>query len=141
MVNLMLEHEVGSVVIINSKWQPIGILTYKDVLEAIARSGERGVAEQEEKIQTLLPEDFEDKAGFEVQVERGFSKLKKKTKLAAIEVHVASIKNPAEKVKLYEITIIAHHPQTPAYVAKTSHHDWRIALKQGMEKIESQARL
>ncbi len=140
MVNLMLEHEVGSVVIVNSKWQPIDILTYKDVLEAIARIGERGLTEQEERIKTLLPEDFEDKTGFEIMVEKHFQRLKKKTKLAGIEVHVASLKNPAEKVKLYQITIIAHHPQTNVYVAKTSHHDWRMALSEAIDKIKSQSR-
>ena len=136
MIGLMLEHEVGSVVIVNPKWQPIGILTYKDVLEAIARTG----GEEEEGMQMELPEDFEDKTGFQVEVEKRFFKLRKKVKLGRLEVHVHSVKNAAGEAKLYEITLIAHHRQTPPFVAKTAHHDWRGALKEAMDKIESQAR-
>jgi CBS domain-containing protein len=135
MINLMLEKRIGSIIVLNSKWQPINIITYRDILEAVSRLE----FEKEESINISVPDDFAYKEELEKLIQKLFLKLKKQNKLIRIKVKVNSLKNPAGEVKLFNIILITFHPQTKSFIGKGSDYKWKIALRKAIGKLEAQA--
>jgi CBS domain-containing protein len=135
MINLMLEKRIGSVVVLNPKWQPVNIISYRDILEAISRlEFEKG-----KTISTSIPDDFVDENELMILVEKLCLKLIKQDKLTRINVKVKTLKNPAQETKLYDIILTTFHPKVRSYIAKGSDYKWKEATRKAIKKLEAQA--
>ncbi|MCH7951909.1 CBS domain-containing protein [Patescibacteria group bacterium] len=136
MINEMLEKRIGSIIIINAKWQPVGLVSYHDILEALSRlEFERGG-----KISIMLPDDFIDETEIMALTRRLFIKLQKQDKANRLKLRIDAIKNPAQKTKRFNATLTTFHPKLGSYIGKGSDHRWKTAVRQAMERVETQAR-
>lgn len=135
-IALMLEKRIGSVVVVNPKWQPVNIISYRDVLEAVSRLE----FEEEKLISITFPQDFVHEDELVALIQRLCYKLQKQNKLTRIQVKVDTMKNPAEETKRTNITLTTFHPEVGSYIAKGSDYKWKKALRKAMAKIEAQAR-
>lgn len=136
MIDTMLTQRIGSIVIINQRWQPVGILSYRDILEAMA-------GQHREKAQPVVlttPEGFENKIEALDFLERFVRKLQKWGVAEWIEATVDVERNAAHEERRYAITMRTHHPKSDSYVGKAIDFRLKAALHKAADKIEQQAR-
>ncbi|OGY16109.1 MAG: hypothetical protein A2785_00795 [Candidatus Chisholmbacteria bacterium RIFCSPHIGHO2_01_FULL_49_18] len=135
MINTMLSQQIGSILTVNEKWQPVSILSYRDILEAI--SDLRG--ERKEAVTLSAPDDFEHKLETLDILEKFVRKLQERGQGEWMEATIEVIRNAAETVKRFEVTLKTHHAKAGSYIAKAGAFKWNEAVRDAIEKIERQA--
>lgn len=135
-ISSMLDRQIGSIIIVNSKWQPVDIISYGDLLKAIVAKGQK----LQRNLILNLPEDFSQKEKLEAILEALLNKMQTRNRIHRLEANLEMIKNPAGEKKLYRVKLIAYHLKLENIVAQGSDHKWNTALRKAIEKIQKQSR-
>jgi CBS domain-containing protein len=136
MLNLMLDEEIGSVIIVNTKWQPIDILSYRDILKAIALSEKS----TEASFKIHFPNDFLEKKQFTYLLRKLLNKLQKKNKIFRVEANVKSTRNPVSKTKQYKVILIVRFTKIDNLRGVGSDYVWKKALRKAISRVERQVK-
>ncbi len=134
MVRTMLENEIGSLILVNAKWQPTRIVTNRDLLKAIADKRQPSQA----TLDVTMPVDFAYEKEITVLLQKFVKKLLKKEKVRKIRVILKSIKNPAGKDKSFRTTILSENQKNKIKLGEATEPRWKTSVRKAMAKIEKQ---
>ncbi len=134
LIQLMLDKNVGSVVLVNDLNRPVGFVSTKDVLQVLAQSDDGAV----EDVHITTTDGFLVTPLFKQLLTQSFDKLKRHHDVARLDVNVKVEKNAAKKISRHVITLRANRPRKGLIVAKTEHQEWRRALSEALHKLKSQ---
>lgn len=134
LINQMLEQRIGSVLIVNPKWQPIAILSYRDILEAISDLEREG----KEAVSLTAPEDYEYRLETLELLEKLIRKLVRRGLAEHLEVNVETSQDREENTRRYQVTIRTQHSQLGSLVARDNGYDWKTAVRGAIGKIGRQ---
>lgn len=134
MLNMMLDQRIGSVIVVNLKWQPVQILSYRDVLEAIAAIGER----RKQRLSISSSQNFDEQEACINLIKKLNLKLRKKAELADFHVFINVQKNPANRISRFAVRADARSSKGETFVGTGQDYDWRVAVRQAIERVERQ---
>lgn len=134
MISTLLEKEIGSLIVVNSKWQPVGIITNKDLLKAIANLGKSN----QTTLELSIPDNFRYEEELTGLLTSFAKKLLKRKNINRLEAVIKTINNPIGKEKIYQSTIRIYHPNKSTIIGSSNSHDWNVAVSKALAKIESQ---
>lgn len=130
---LLIESNIGSVVLVNPKYQPTDIISVRDILKVIATQRDLFVG----KLQ--ISGDALPKSALAVQLLRqSFTRLHKKDNHLNLDALVKVEKNAQGLPSRYSIGLTAKHLHSPRANTKSTSPDWQVALRQAIKKIEAQ---
>lgn len=133
-LKIIIENNIGSVVIINKKRSPIGIISIYDILRSI----EKIRPQKEMEIEVTIADDFKQKAQLEIILSSFFKKINKLNPIRRLEFVLGTERNPAGKTSGYITKIYLSLKNGKMAVAKFADHDWRTALNKAKNKIKRQ---
>ena len=132
---LMVENNIGSVVVTDTSHRPIGIISTHDVLKMISSLRPKQVS----GAIVHTPDDFIDKAAL---ITVSDSLLHKMSRLfphtEKLEVIVEPDKNSAGKVREYTVKLLMHQDNGHTVVATDTHFNWKTALLSAGKKLRRQ---
>lgn len=136
MLQMMLDKEIGSIVMVNSKWQPIDILSYRDLLKAIAIKSKG----KKTSLSIYSPDDFNEKEQFRIMLRLLIKKVQKINGIDRVEAHLETVKNPVDKARLYEITLKVIYQKSKSIIGSSKDYSWKTALSKAIKRIKKQTR-
>lgn len=134
-VEKLVRENVGSVVLINSAYKPVDIVTSHDVLKALARTRPKG----EPNITIDAPDMFVHHSQLTMLLDQYMRKFTKRYSIRSLICHVELQKNAAGDIRQYTFQIHAQDTNKNA-VSKDTNFDWKKAARGALEKVESQLR-
>ena len=136
MIQQMLSQNIGSIIIVNVKWQPVDIFSFTDLLKAIAQKGK----ERKIKMLTSFSESFFQKDQFEKMLGNLQDKLQQRSEITRIEANLKTQKNRAEKNRRYKVNLLASANGKKTFSAESSDFKWKKALQIAIGRLEKQIR-
>lgn len=132
-LSLLIENNIGSVVLVSPGFKPIGIISVRDILRILAAHVQPFVG----KLQ--ISGDALPKSALALQLLRqSFTRLHKKDHRLNLDALIKIEKNAAGAPSRYSIRLTAKHLHIPRANAKITSPDWQVALRQAIKKIEAQ---
>lgn len=130
----MVAKEVGSVVIVDQRFRPIGIVSSKDILTAIANLRPKKSTE----IDLQVDESFIQQARLEEILSRFVGKMNLFNPVRRIGFVVEGVKNPAGKIKRYTVRSLVLLKSGRRVAAKVTEYDWKKAVRETLAKLRRQ---
>jgi len=138
LIRLMLDKNVGSVVLVNDLNRPVGFVSTKDVLQVLAKSDDEAI----ENIHISTTDGFLVTPLFKQLLTQSFDKLKRHHDVERLDITVKVEKNASKNIARHTITLKADRPgRKSLLVAKAEHPEWRKALSAALHKLKSQVDL
>lgn len=134
LIREMLIREIGSIMLIDRVGKPVGVLTYRDILQAIYQLY-GGV---DYSVVTTYKKDFQDTALFEGLLQEKLTKVTKRVSIRTVEVTLDYRTTPAQTIKDYTVRLRLTLTHGQAFHVVVSDKDWRLALDRAVEKLERQ---
>jgi len=133
-IALILDKQVGSVVIIDKNRVPVGIVTIYDLLKAVdlLRPRSDGVID----IQTA--EDFTNNAQLEEILDNFYAKMDRFNPVRHIRFILDTKHNAAGKPSRYSTHAMLTLRRGKQYIAKVSDYNWKKAVRKTVEKLRKQ---
>lgn len=134
LINLLIKHNVGSVVLVKNTDKPIGIVTTKDILQILTEL----VPATGVDIDLTIDEGFTAKPLLLQVLQKSLDKLRRHDDITDVSLKLRLHHNQAKQISRYEITLSCHHHKKGSVVAKTEHPEWKVALHEALDKLEHQ---
>jgi len=133
-LRLMIEQNVGSVIIIDKNRKPVGIVSSHDILKALGTLKPMKLL----NIELHAPVEFIHQTQLTELINTFYDKINKSNPLQLITFNVKADKNAAGKVKRFEMT-----SQTTTKRGKTTHasdegFDWKQTARNVLERMKKQ---
>ncbi|MDP4030787.1 MAG: CBS domain-containing protein [Candidatus Beckwithbacteria bacterium] len=132
-ITMMLDRKVGSLVIVNNHWQPVGIISVRDCLAAIAKP-----STHQPSVTWKLPQGFPYADRFIDLVNRSRLKWQERWPLLKFDLKLNTHKSAANKVSGYKVLLQAKRTNQKQVTAKGSGRDWKVALQKGLARLTRQ---
>ncbi|HBU21357.1 TPA: hypothetical protein DEB02_00270 [Candidatus Beckwithbacteria bacterium] len=133
-IELILTRTIGSVVFVNNKYQPVGLVSVHDILNRLAER-EQG---SKNPLSFNLPDGFRYRETLKRKVRKSFRKLSRRGKILTYRVTVKQKLNRAGKVSRYEVIIGVKLPNRAELSTKVVEYDAVKAVNQALDKIAAQ---
>lgn len=132
-LSLLIENDIGSVVLVSPGFKPICIISVRDILRVLAAQRKPFVG----KLQ--ISGDALPKSTLALQLLRqSFTRLHKKDNRLNLNALIKVEKNAQGLPSRYSIGLTATHLHAPRANAKSISPDWQVALRLAIKKIEAQ---
>lgn len=133
-LELILNKEVGSVVIVDADRKPVGLVSTTDLLEAIARlRPDLGL-----EIELKVERGFVHKAQLEEMLARFVAKINKFNPVRRVHFVLEGEKNPAGKISRYTSHLQIVRKDGMQVVGKAMDYDWKKSVHEVLDKVKHQ---
>jgi CBS domain-containing protein len=133
-VEMLLTHNVGSVVLIDKNRKPQSIVSTHDILQAISRQRPKTGSH----VSIEAPDDFIYTVQLQELLSKHTKKFMERYRMRRIVVHVSLHKNASGDIRQYTVQIQAINNEQR--VSNDSNFDWKIAARGALEKMDKQLR-
>jgi CBS domain-containing protein len=131
---LLLEKNIGSVVVVDGERRPVGIVSTHDVLKAVDNMRPKA----DGKIELHLSPEFIHQTQLTEMVNKFMDKIEKANPIQSAHFVLKTEKNRAGKIRLYEVSLQVNSKHSPRTFAKSEGHDWKVVVHEVLGKIKSQ---
>lgn len=132
LITLMLDKRIGSVVLTDNQYRPVGLVSVRDCLEALAKP-----AGQETRVTFQFPQNFRFGQTVVELVNRWRSGLKH-LPLLRFDIKLNAHSNAANLPSGYKVSLQAQPAHQKPVVARGSGRDWKLAVRKGLERLKRQ---
>lgn len=132
LIGLMLDKRIGSVVLVNNQFQPVGLVSVRDCLREISRPPQPAGA-----IIIQLPPNFR----FEIKLKEIVDRWRRQLKylpLLNFQLRLNHHSNAANLPSGYKVSVQAKPAHQKTVVAKGSGRNWKLALNKGLNRLKKQ---
>ena len=133
-ISLILDKQVGSVVIIDKNRVPVGIVSIYDLLRAVDQLRPRA----DGVIDVNVGDDFTNRAQLEEILSKFYAKMNKFNPVRSIRFILETSRNVAGKPNRYSTRALLTLRRGRQYVAKVSDYNWKKAVRKTVEKLRTQ---
>ena len=132
-LNQMLDKRIGSMIMINQNYQPIGLLSVRDCLAALAKPP---VALPTFNLK--LPPGFPYTDRFLKLFNRYWKEWRRRFPLLKFDLKLNTHKNAVNAISGYKVLLQAKSAHQKEVVAKGSGRSWKIALRKSLARLTRQ---
>lgn len=133
-VSLLLDKQVGSVVIIDRNRVPVGIVSIYDLLKAV----EKLRPKVDESLSVEVSDDFTNKAQLEEILDKFYAKMDRFNPVRKIKFILDTKHNAAGRPSRYSTNMLLTLITGRQYIAKVMDYDWKKAVRKTVEKLRAQ---
>lgn len=133
-ISLLLDKQVGSVVIIDRNRVPVGIVSIYDLLKAV----EKLRPKVDESLSVKVADDFTNKAQLEEILDKFYAKMDRFNPVRKIKFILDTKHNAAGRPSRYSTNMLLTLSSGRQYIAKVIDYDWKKAVRKTVEKLRSQ---
>ncbi|MFC1653347.1 CBS domain-containing protein [Patescibacteria group bacterium] len=134
-IETMMNKRIGSVVIVDKKNLPSGIITYREVIKALLRT----IKTKKYSLHMSTPKSFRYKKDFKSQIKKKLSSIENKLSIEAVDVRLVSGKDFDLSDKWFE-TSIRIETKDDVYFSQDRAEGWRKSLVLVFKKLSAQIR-
>ena len=133
-INTMVRKNIGSVIVQDARYRPVGLISTYDVLKAIASlRPKRGTL-----LDVNTPDDFVERVRLDEMLSRFTEKIAKYTQIKTLSLTLRSKKNAAGKASRYEVHAKLNKTSGGAITSRAEEYEWKKAVHEVLERIQKQ---
>jgi len=133
-ISLILDKQVGSVVIIDKNRVPVGIVSIYDLLRAVGKLRPQVEGDMNVKV----ADDFANKAQLEEILDKFYSKMDRFNPVRKIRFVLDTKRNAAGVPSRYSTHMMLTLRSGRQYIAKVMDYDWKKAVRKTVDKLRKQ---
>ena len=133
-ISLILDKQVGSVVIVDKNRVPVGIVSIYDLLKAVGKL--RPQVEGDMNVQ--VSHDFTNKTQLEEILDKFYSKMDRFNPVRKIRFVLDTKRNAAGVPNRYSTNMMITLRSGRQYIAKVMDYDWKKAVRKTVDKLRKQ---